>query len=295
MRELLYVLEWLDMRNPLLLIFRYGGFLLFAFLEILCFILIVQFNQDQQAIFNNTWANGTAWMDRTYVGAVDYLRLDRRNDSLAVVNARLYEELLAHKRVLEEMEQDSLYPFYLDSLFADTVCELIPAAVIRNSISSHHNYIILDKGSQDSVDVNMGVVLDNGIVGVVLSVGKGYALVMSVLHLQAKPSASIKGTNYFGSLTWNGGNPRELLLENIPKHANPEEGDTIVTSGYSLIFPKGIPIGTIQSFQEGDGGSDTYQISVKLFADLSNLDRVFVVKNKDREELEDLAQKIQDE
>ncbi|MCB9282780.1 MAG: rod shape-determining protein MreC [Lewinellaceae bacterium] len=283
------------MRNLLLVILRFGGFLLFLFLELLSFFLIVQFNQEQQAIFNNSWANFTGSIDQGIHNAIGYTHLRRANDSLAAVNARLYEEVLSYRELVDGLERDSLYPSNLDSLLIDTVYQLIPASVIRNSISEHHNYLLLDKGSADGVGPNMGVILDQGIVGIVRSVGRHHALVMSILHRQSHPSASIKGTNYFGSLTWKEKDPRILLLENVPRHATPEKGDTIITSGYSLIFPKGIPIGTIQQVDSSDGGSDTYNIWVKLFADLASLDRVYVVKKSTQQEQEDLVQQARDE
>ncbi|MBK7409956.1 MAG: rod shape-determining protein MreC [Saprospirales bacterium] len=283
------------MRDLLLLFLRFGGVLLFIILEAFSFILIVQFNQEQRAIFDNSWVNFTATADEKLDYIFKFATLGEVNDSLAAVNARLYEEVFLYRQAMEHLEEDTLRPYYLDSLLMDTVYQLIPAKIIRNSISEHHNYLILDKGSDDGVTANMGVVLDNGIVGVTSSVGRRHALVMSILHRQARPSASIKGTNYFGSLRWEEKNTRELLLENVPKHAYPSKGDTIVSSGYSLIFPKDIPIGTIQSIDSSDGGSDTYKILVKLFADLASLDRVYVVKKSTQKEQVELVQQAQNE
>ena len=265
------------------------------FLELLSFFLIVQFNQEQRAIADNTWANVSAYADRIIDYSITYVHLGRVNDSLATVNARLYEELLSYRQLVEMLERDSLYPDNLDSLLVDSIYQLIPATVIRNSVSEHHNYLLLDKGAADGVDANMGVILDNGIVGIVRSVGPHHALVMSILHRQAHPSASIKGTNYFGSLRWEEKNPKELLLENMPRHATANKEDTIVSSGYSLIFPKGIPIGIIRSVDFIDGGSETYKIGVELFADLANLDRVYVVKKSTQKEQEALVQQAKDE
>jgi rod shape-determining protein MreC len=269
------------------LLLRFGGFLLFIFLEALCFFLIVQFNQDQRAIFDNSWANFSAATDRTLNKLESYAALDKTNDSLAMVNARLYEELLAYKKLAAELRPDTMP--------SDTAYRLIAATVIRNSISEHHNYLVLDKGANDGVAPNMGVILQNGLVGIVRSVGPRYALVMSVLHRQSRPSAAIKGTNYFGSLQWEERNVRELLLENVPKHANPAVGDTIESSGYSLIYPSGIPLGVIAAIDESDGGSDTYKIKVSLFADLSNLDRVYILDYPAQKEQESLLEQVKNE
>jgi rod shape-determining protein MreC len=276
------------MRDLLLLLLRFGGFLLFIFLEAFCFYLIVQFNQEQRAIFDNSWANASAAVSRATYKIDAFRKLGSANDSLAMVNARLLQELLAYKKLVAELQPDSLP-------LLDTTQRLIPAMVIRNSISNHNNFLVLDKGANDGVAKNMGVVLQNGIVGVVRSVGPRHALVMSIFHRQARPSASVRGTNYFGSLTWEERNVRELLLENVPKHATLALGDTIESSGYSLIFPQGIPIGTIDAVDDSDGGSDTYKIKVRLFADLGNLSRVYILDNPAREEQENLLQQVNNE
>lgn len=282
------------MRSLLLYILQFGGFLLLLLLEGLCFILIVKYNQDQKVIYENSRSLITAWADRELDEFAGYLTLGKANDSLAAVNSRLYEQLLHYQQLVEELRQDSTLTPTLDSLSIDTVFQVIPARVIKNSVFKHHNFILLDKGSRHGVQPKMGVILDNGIVGVVTQVESRYSLVMSVLHRQSRPSALIRNTGYFGSLRWEEKNPKELLLENVPKHAHPNIGDTIISSGYSLFFPKGIPLGTIISV-DTDGGSDTYKIGVELFADLARLDRVYVVKNFRQQEQEKLTQQEQDE
>lgn len=283
------------MRDLFLLFLRFGGFLLFVLLEVISFFLIVQFNQEQRAIFDNSWANFTASTDRFLSDVENFASLGRKNEALAAEKARLMQEIYYYQQLLETLGQDTLYAPLLDSIDIDTVFRYVPASVIRNSINDHHNYIVLDKGSDHGITPNMGVVVDNGVVGVVRSAGPRYALVMSILHRQSRFSASIKGTRYFGSLRWEEKSSRMMLLENVPKHANPIVGDTIETSGYSLVFPDGIPIGTIESVDEGDGGSDTYQLQVKLFADLANLRHVFVVKKQGLKEQETLLEQVKDE
>lgn len=283
------------MRDLLLLFLRFGGFLLFVLLEVISFLLIVQYNQEQRVIFDNSWANFTAGADRFISNVESYASLGRKNDQLAADKARLMQEVNYYKQVLEAISEDTLNASLLDSLRLDTVFRFIPATVISNSIKEHHNYIVLNKGSNDGIAPNMGVVVDDGVVGVVRSVGPRYSLVMSILHRQSRFSASIKGTRYFGSLRWDEKSSRMMLLENVPKHANPVVGDTIETSGYSLVFPHGVPVGAIAAISEGDGGSDTYELKVKLFADMADLSYVFVVKKEGIKEQEALLEQVKDE
>jgi len=282
------------MRNLWLFFLQFGGFVLFVLLELLSFFLIVRYNQEQKVIYDNTLSLVTADLDRSLNNWEEYFYLDKANDSLAAVNSRLYKELLYYKQLVDDLQQDSNITPTLDTLSLDTTFDVIPATVIKNSVSKHHNFILLDKGRVHGVDTEMGVILDNGIVGVTKQVGPRHSLVMSVLHRQSHPSALIKNTGYFGSLRWDERNTGELILENVPIHARPHLRDTIISSGYSLFYPKGIPIGKIK-YIAVDGGSDTYRITVELFANLSRLDRVYIVKNFRQQEQEELIQKENNE
>ena len=75
-----------------------------------------------------------------------------------------------------------------------------------------------------------------------------------------------------------------MILEDIPKQADIFEGDSIVTSGYSFIFPKGIFIGTVERFWT-EGGSNYYTVEVKLHEDIARLDQVYVIDSIEKDSL----------
>lgn len=128
----------------------------------------------------------------------------------------------------------------------------------------------------------MGVISPHGIAGIIDQVGERYATAISVLHSAARISASIKRNDYFGSLVWKEVDPGHMILEAIPRQADIRIGDTIVTSGFSFIYPKGIFIGTVDRFWT-EGGSNYYTIEVRLQEDIAKLDRVYVVEFTDEE------------
>jgi rod shape-determining protein MreC len=158
--------------------------------------------------------------------------------------------------------------------------------VIGNSVIFNDNYFLLNKGKKQGIEKNSGVVDDLGLVGIVAEISENYSTGLSLLHSQIKISATIGQSGYFGTLIWDGRNPRRMLLEDIPTHATVEVGDTIYTSGYSIIFPSGLVIGIVEDIDRE--GKDFYfqRIGVRLINDLAKVKNVYMVKNPDKVELE---------
>ena len=148
-------------------------------------------------------------------------------------------------------------------------------------------FLIINKGNRDSVQGDNGVITSKGIVGIVDRTTSKYARVMSVLNTNVNINVQLKNTDHFGPLTWDGMSPEVVQLKDIPKQAPRAIGDTIITSGRSTIFPKGIPIGAITSFQL-DETENYYQIEVKLFNDMTNIGHVHVIRNLDKQEIDQL-------
>ncbi len=271
------------MRNLIEFIYRNRNFLVFLALEVFCFWLIIQYNREQRQILFNSTSTYMGTIFDVYSGALDYLDLKVDNEQLADENRVLRQYL--QSLLGKDIETDSIR---LDSLNAQF--EFIPGRVIKNSIVQLDNMITLDKGRVDGVNKHMGVIGMDGLVGIVVDVSDHYSVAMSLLHRQTRISAKLRSTPYFGALVWkNELNPRMMNLEDIPKHANVEVGDTVETSGFSYMFPPGIPIGTIKrdSLPEGN---NFYLIEVGLMNDLSKAEHVYIVNNKDRQEILDLVE-----
>ena len=100
---------------------------------------------------------------------------------------------------------------------------------------------------------------------------------MSLLNLDLRISSKIKKNGYFGSLNWDGKGYQTAILNEIPLHADIQVGDTIITSGFSSIFPEGIIIGFISDFEDKSGSF--YEIEVKLSTDFKTLGNVNVIGN----------------
>ena len=215
-----------------------------------------------------------------------YFNLRETNEELQLQNARLEEDLLSMKAQLQQ---------YQERYHADTMTvyepvrpyKFIIASVINNSISRPYNYITINKGSKDGLCPEMGVIDQNGIVGVVNVVGENYSRLISLLNPNFRLSCKVKGNEAFGSLVWDGKDPQMALLEELPRHAVYKTGDTIVTSGYSLMFPDGLPVGIIAG-SEKTIDDNFYTLRIKLLTDFSRLSTVRVISSEMSSEIKEV-------
>lgn len=208
-------------------------------------------------------------------------QLQRSNVLLVQENVKLRNEIEGYRLKLQMLQDSFQRVEDTSGLF-----RYIPARVIDNSINNRHNFITLDAGANEGVYTGMGVICKNGVVGIVSATTKHFASVISLLNTDVRVSAMHKRSGTFGAVSWDGMNYRRVVLDEIPLHVNVAVGDTIVTSGFSAIFPKDIPIGRVVDFHIKDGSF--LQITVELFADFKTLDYVYLVDSKAKNEVDRL-------
>jgi rod shape-determining protein MreC len=127
------------------------------------------------------------------------------------------------------------------------------------------------------------------VVGIVNVVTDHHARVISLLNPNFRLSCKIKGNESFGSLVWDGKDPRFAVLEELPRHTKYQKGDTVITSGYSAVFPEGIPVGVVVNGNSGRN-ENFFALKVRLLSDFSTLNNVQVVVNNNAEELKRLEE-----
>jgi rod shape-determining protein MreC len=214
------------------------------------------------------------------------------------VNIRMAEENAILRTALNQLLIKSSHgnykaadSIYLPRIAKDSVQKALfrftTARVINNSINQQHNFITLNKGRKDGVKPDMGVIANGQVVGLVTNVSENFSTVISLLNSKWKISAKIKRNDYFGSLSWNGKDYRRVQLNEMPYHVPVQNGDTVVTTGYSSSFPEGLTIGTVSDFSIGTG-SNFYKIEVMLAADFKNLVVVGLIENKQLNEIKQL-------
>ncbi len=271
------------MQNLLNFIVKHNHWFLFLLLEGIGVMLIVQFNNYQGAKFftsANTVAGG---MFSAIADVNSYFGLKEENRGLMEQNRMLNEEIAALKAEIA---------LHRDTAAVNTLQQAQgfyykTATIINNSINSINNYITLDKGSNDGIVEEMGVFGSDGIVGIVYTVSPNYSIVVPLLNSKSNISCRIKGSNNFSPLQWRSGETKYSYMVDLPRYSKIEIGDTVVTSGFSSIFPGGMPVGRIVKVEDTADGM-FYSARVELFTDFSAIGRVFLVGNNEREELKEL-------
>lgn len=269
-------------------LYRHHVAILFIFLEVIALIFLFSRNNFQRAAFLNSSNQVSGDIYARSNTVVNYFRLSAINRELAEENARLRQTVF---HVMGDTIPDS--GIAVRYLLADSGYTFLSARVINNSVNRQYNYLTLNKGSNDGVQPDMGVATVDGIVGVVMNVSPSYSTAISLLNQRWNVPAKIKKNNYFGPMSWDGRDYRYALLNDIPFHVELAAGDTIVTSGFSTIFPEGLLLGVVDSFSK-EGGDNFYNIRVKLSVDFKSLSHVEIIGNRHRDEIESLEKIIGD-
>ena len=207
----------------------------------------------------------------------NYFTLDRQNKTLAAENLELMS-------LVRDFGQKDLS--YRKNHIYDTVSghfRLVPATIVKASRNSQHNYIVLDKGSNDGIKPQTGIITSSGVVGIVNSVGKRFSYGLTLMNNKVSVSARIGLTGLVAPLEWDGKHSNGAIMRGLPLHYEIAPGDTVWTSGFSTVFPPDIPIGITGKMRRVDGS--TNEVSVQLFQDFGAMRYVIVTENLDRPEI----------
>ena len=277
------------MRNVFLFIRRYFNLLAFLALQYLALSILFRYNKFHRAVFLGIANEITGRVNTQYDVLDDYFhlkeentRVHRMNDSLLnLMRSNFIKIDTGSKLVVDTTRYDTLAG-YRRYLWRE-------AKVINNSVNAQKNYIQINRGANQGIKDNMAVInSDLSAIGVVINVSDNFSQVMSLLHVQSKVNASLKKTGDFGTIEWDGKDPRYLTLKGIPKSIPVQRGDTVLTSIYSSIFPPGMRLGTIDGILD-DKSTNFYVLIIKTAANFYNLQQVFVVENLQRDEQEKLS------
>ena len=276
------------MRIPPSLYQQIGRVLLFIAIEAICVAMVINNGIVQQYTVAGEirnfqkffWEIGSSIKNYTKLKEIN-LNVSQQNLALLEENGRLREHLINSSTAIVA---DSLTRLYATE---HPQFEYNWAKVIKNTINTQHNFIIINKGSRDGIMEDMGVITPNGVVGIVRAVGRNNAYVLSFLNNKQQISAKIGKSNTFGQLAWDGKDIMYANLNDIPQHVDANPGDTIYTSGYSSFFPPDIPIGIAQSSKIVNGMHRS--VRVRLLQDFSLLDNVIIVKNNYHREIDSLS------
>ena len=252
--------------------------LLFILCEIISLTFVLHYNAYQRNVFLNSANAVSGYFLSASSSVISYVNLHNENHMLSEQNKQLESDILHLKLQLETMKAEVLHyhPVTTDSVFH--TYEYITAEVVNKSTARLLNYITINKGNKDGIRTEMGVISSNGVVGKVTEVQEHFSVIIPLINPKWKLSCKLLNSNYDGLLVWDGRDPQYSILEELPTHTQFNAGDTVVTSGFSAVFPPGIIVGTVEEAYNA-GASGSYALKIKLSTDFRRLSPVRVVKN----------------
>jgi len=276
------------MQQLIYFIRKFKYFLLFILLETIAFIFIIQHHSFHKSKFINSANTITGGIYNSASSVNDFFLLKSENQRLIEENTLLKN--LLNKRELS-LNKDN---FILnDSAKYGQKYEYSYAKIINNNYTKRNNTLTLNKGTNQGVTSDLGVINSKGIIGVTKSTSNNYATVLSILNKNSKINVRLKNSSHFGTLVWNGKDYNILQLIDIPRQAQIKLGDTIITGGKSAIFPEGIKIGAVKNFKFEN--NQYKNIDILLFNDMSAISHVQIIRNLEKIEQQNLESNILNE
>ena len=265
------------MRNLFAFFFRYHFFFVFILLETAGIGMLIQTHHYQSSRFVSSSNRWSGRILEKFNSVTEYFELKKINDLLAEENAMIRNKSL-HLPNFEENVYKNQH-------------EYISAKIIKNSYNKRNNYLTINKGSIHGIENGMGVITEAGVVGITRDVSPNYATVMSLLNKNTIISTRFIKSNHFGELIWDGKSHQFAQLKSVEKYVPVNVGDSLVTNSFSNIFPEGIALGTVNRFERDENKNFYTSIEVALSVDFSNLNYIYVLKDKLKDERMELESK----
>ncbi|MCF8424315.1 MAG: rod shape-determining protein MreC [Bacteroidia bacterium] len=274
------------MKNLLNFLYRNNFFFAFLFLEFFCILILIKNNGYQGSSLLNSSNKISANIYQMEANAKEYLLLKDENERLAKLNTFLLNRIkLGYAAIPLKIYKKN------DTLYKQEY-EFMNGKAISSSVNKRNNYLTLNIGSKQGVTHDMAVITSDGIIGIVKDVSENFASAMSILHKDVRVNCQLKKDGTYGPLIWDGTDYRFSNLTDIPTNAKIKRGDTVITSSLSGIFPEGILVGFVDSYEQRPNES-FYTVKVKLSADFKKVNYVSVIKYNYKTERDSLEIKTQ--
>ncbi len=273
------------MQNLFQFLKKFRNFLLFIILQTFVLGLFINSKDFHRSQMTNTSSTVVGWFIEKRYNITKHFNLSAANDSLVAANAALKAQL-----------PESFYPlqgsiFYVNDTLKKQQFQYIPATVINSSNNKINNYFTLNQGSAQGIEIGMGVISDNGLIGQIIDVSEYYSIVMTVLSDDIKVNVKLAKNNEYWLLNWNGKNNEIAQIEDVKRDVPFEIGDRVITRGGDTQFPEGIAVGTIDEIVSEDG-EQTISLNIRLDVNYNAVYHVYVVKNLMRQQQLEIEERI---
>lgn len=297
---------------------KFGNIILFLFLELVAMLIIISVNKPHREVSQGIFLDLSGNFSEFQASIGSYFGLGVENEKLLEQNLALHKELLEARDSLrtykyrrpteaeflllpDSLRQDSVLVDSMmvevvipDSLFPAQGYDFLPCKAINNTVTRNYNYITIDKGYRHGIREGMGLISPQGVAGQVVDVSQNYALAQSLLNKKFNLSAKIKGNKNIGNVTWAGFDPEYATLEFIPQTSVIHVGDTVITSGFSTIFPPDYIIGTVAEFN-AELQDGFFTVKVQLSTNFRGVDNMYVVTHQLKTEIDSLENRFPQE
>lgn len=263
-------------------LFKKRYLLTFLVLEFFSFWLLISYNTYPRAAWIHSANRASASLNALATEIEEYFLLKEFNAQLALDNTALMLQL-------EQLRQSRIEIGYnLDTTLVPAPSHTLKLAkVIQNSTLKANNYFTIDKGNLHGIKKGMGVLLPQGVLGIVQQVSDHYSTCISLLNPKLMVSVKVMPSGSLGVLRWSGKDTKTVDLQFVPRHIKVNVGDSVITSGYNMSFPEGIWIGTVAR-QSLKSEHAYHVLSVSLNVELSALHYVYIFKHAHKDELDSL-------
>lgn len=256
---------------------RFYDFIIKKHVEILTvlfvFISIVFLFQTENYIIlkiQNKWEDTHASIRKPVSSTQHKKQLIVQNKQLRKEVFRLQSELNSTRYLQEENNRLRKLLAYEDT----ASYSLTAAQIVYKGYKSGNHVIVLDKGKKQEIS-NRDVVVDHkGLVGRISNVGVSSSMAGMITEPNSRVSVRIIPSGSFGLLKWHQGNT--FTIEDIPITVKVETGYSVITSGYSDIYPENIPVGKITRVEASTNGF-TYLVYGEYYVDFYKLKEVLVL------------------
>ena len=271
------------MNNLLKFIQKYSSFLLFLGFQLICFFfLFSNVNSYHHVSFANSSNIITGGIYEASSNVTGFFHLSTEVEQLRIQNNSLKKKLAGHKVLIGD-EFTSIDDTNYFQQF-----DFLSAQIISSSKTGRKNSVTINKGTDNNVRPEMGVVGTKGIIGITTSSSRYYTYVKPIIHEDFILEVIHEKSKSFGFVKWTLSDDwRTATVFDIPNYVEVRPGDEILTRGSNGLFPKGEKVGFVSSVEDIPG--EVYlKVKINLAEDFSSVYSVQVIDNVLKRESEGL-------
>ena len=274
------------MNNLFKFIQKYSSFFLFLGFQLICFVfLLSSVNSYHHVSFANSANIIAGGVYEASSNVSGYFHLSSEVEQLRIQNANLKKKLARKNTLIEDEFTSTRDTNYLQQF------DFLHAKVISSFKNGRKNSVTINKGANDRVKPEMGVIGTKGIVGITTSSSGYYTFVKPIIHEDFVLEVIHEKSKSFGFVKWTQSDDwRTATVVDIPSYVEVNPGDEILTRGSNGLFPMGEMVGYVLSVEDIPG--DVYlKVRINLAEDFSSVYNVLVIDNLLKQEFEDLKSK----